>query len=414
MRIRNLQSLLVYALIPWKISLTRVEWISGWRSWLASLILSWCLAFTQHMWRCVFWSEPLRIRLLRIRCWRRRGWICKNVSRFSMCVPNAWRPIFAARHFYRTAQHSVRIWMRWEKHWLTGNVGLSTAYWLSICQIFRIVHTINFILQFLYYASEFKDSILIFDQFSLAIESNVEPWNHFNFFISFGLLSWASRRSQFCFINCSWRSCWSCRRRSSPWWARQISSFRDSIVSFNFWISTSSVIKGLEFVFSNLCLTVSEDLLPLSVQKNPDLLTFWAVARSFSDVWNLWVKLFHNGSLRSMTDRRLIGRQTFVLRVINWCTVRIFFSVLGEQWWRERYADGDVTVLEVIQGPVLAWGFLDVRFSSLRDVVVIGLITCERVVLSKSAKVRISWNTQGICPPHRGRWNWWTGGKTSW
>ena len=40
-----------------------------------------------------------------------------------------------------------------------------------------------------------------------------------------------------------------------------------------------------------------------------------------------------------------------------------------------------------VQGPVFAGGFLDVRFSGLRDVVVVGLITCERVVLGKGAKV---------------------------
>ena len=72
-----------------------------------------------------------------------------------------------------------------------------------------------------------------------------------------------------------------------------------------------------------------------------------------------------------MTDRRrLTGRPTFVMRVISSSAARIIFSLLGEQWWRERNADGDVIVLEVIQGPVLAWGFLGVRFSSLRDVVV--------------------------------------------
>ena len=27
----------------------------------------------------------------------------KNVSRYTMCVPNAWRLIFAAQHSYRTA-----------------------------------------------------------------------------------------------------------------------------------------------------------------------------------------------------------------------------------------------------------------------------------------------------------------------
>ena len=44
-------------------------------------------------------------------------------------------------------------------------------------------------------------------------------------------------------------------------------------------LNTSSVVIGLKFVFSNLCLTVSEDLLSLSFQKNPNLLTFCAVSR---------------------------------------------------------------------------------------------------------------------------------------
>ena len=39
-------------------------------------------------------------------------------------------------------------------------------------------------------------------------------------------------------------------------------------------LNTSSVIIGLEFVLSNLRLTVSEDLFSLSFQKNPDLLIF--------------------------------------------------------------------------------------------------------------------------------------------
>ena len=67
-----------------------------------------------------------------------------------------------------------------------------------------------------------------------------------------------------------------------------------------------------------------------------------------------------------------------------------------------------VIVLKVmrVQGPVLAGGFLDARFTSLRDVVVVGLITCERVVLGKGAKVLISKSAQGISPPHRGRRSW--------
>ena len=81
MKIWDLQSLLVCSIILWKISLTRDDWISGWRFWLASLILNWCWVFTHHMWWCVFWYiRTPWIQLLRIRCWRRRRWICKNVS----------------------------------------------------------------------------------------------------------------------------------------------------------------------------------------------------------------------------------------------------------------------------------------------------------------------------------------------
>ena len=50
-----------------------------------------------------------------------------------------------------------------------------------------------------------------------------------------------------------------------------ISLYLDSIISFN---GTSSVIIGLERVLLSLCLTISENLLSLSIQKNPDLFIF--------------------------------------------------------------------------------------------------------------------------------------------
>ena len=106
MRIWNLQSLLVCSTILGKSSPTWDECISGWRSSLASRIQGcvWCLAFTHHVWWCVFWDiRDTWIGLFRIRCWRRRRWICKNVCRYTMRVPNTWRPIVAARHFQRTA-----------------------------------------------------------------------------------------------------------------------------------------------------------------------------------------------------------------------------------------------------------------------------------------------------------------------
>ena len=183
--------------------------------------------------------------------------------------------------------------------------------------------------------------------------------------------------------------------------------FRDSIISFNYWI-TSSVIIGLELVFSNLYLTVTENLHLLSFQKIL-ICSFSELRREFSLTFEICASNCSTTGLPgSMTGRqRLTGRQTFFMRVISSSTASWFFSLLGEQWWRERNEDGDVIVLEVIQGPVVAWGFLDVRFSGLRDVVVDGLITCDRVVLGKGAKVLISWSAQGICPSHRGRRSWW-------
>ena len=60
-----------------------------------------------------------------------------------------------------------------------------------------------------------------------------------------------------------------------------------------------------------------------------------------------------------------------------------------------------VIVVEVIRGPLLAGGLLGVFDKSLRDEVVVGLITCGRLVLGQGAKV-LSGSAQGICPPQRG------------
>ena len=153
-------------------------------------------------------------------------------------------------------------------------------------------------------------------------------------------------------------------------------------------LNTFSVIIGLEFVFSNLCSTVSENLLSLSFQKNPYLFAFRVVSLNFLNTRN-------NGSHRSiMTDgRRQTGRQAFFFRVIGSSSASI----------KERLADGDVIVVEVFREPLLAQGLLGVLDTSLcNDVVLVGLITCGRLVLGQSAKV-LSGSTQGICPPHSGR-----------
>ena len=130
MEIRNLQSLLVCPIILWRVSSTEDDWIFGWRSRLASQIsiLFWSFTFlrwrrTKRLLNC---RTPL-IQFLRVRNWWRCMWICKNVSRYTMCIPNAWRPFFAARRYERMPQHPFWYRMWWERHWSTGNVGISTA-----------------------------------------------------------------------------------------------------------------------------------------------------------------------------------------------------------------------------------------------------------------------------------------------
>ena len=81
MKIRNLQSLLVCPIILWKSSVLSVEWISGWRSWLASRIQScvWVLTFTRYMrWSVFRYFRNPRIESSWIRWWRRRWWISKK------------------------------------------------------------------------------------------------------------------------------------------------------------------------------------------------------------------------------------------------------------------------------------------------------------------------------------------------
>ena len=91
----------------------------------------------------------------------------------------------------------------------------------------------------------------------------------------------------------------------------------------------------------------------------------------------------NNGFPRSiMTHSRQTGRQAF-FRVIGSSSARI----------EERPTDGDVFEVEVFREPLLAKGLLGVLGTSLRDEVVVGLITCGGVLLSggpsSSAEVRV-------------------------
>ena len=72
--------------------------------------------------------------------------------------------------------------------------------------------------------------------------------------------------------------------------------------------------------FESLLDSQRENLLSLWFQEESWFaLTFWAVARNFSDTWNFWGKRFHNGSRHPiMTDgRRQTGRQNLRLRLAS-------------------------------------------------------------------------------------------------
>ena len=79
--------------------------------------------------------------------------------------------------------------------------------------------------------------------------------------------------------------------------------------SFLQFLCTSSVIIGLEFVLSNLRLTVSEDLLPLSVQDSPNLFAFRVLSLNFLTLLvtcvtaNNGFSPFYHDSLTTTTDR---------------------------------------------------------------------------------------------------------------
>ena len=215
MKIRNLQSLLVGPIILWRVYSTEDDWIFGWRSRLASqiLILFWPFTFLHCGWmeRLLDWRIPL-IQFLRIRSWWRCKWICKNVSRYAMCVPNAWRPFSAARRYERLSQHPSGIgWGGNDTGRLvTWEVPLRTdsASWKSLESFIQLTWLSSCTLP--------DNSKIVFCSsisFRLAIISKVELWNFRNSSISVRLSWWTSRKSNFC------RHTSRISRRSSSAWA---------------------------------------------------------------------------------------------------------------------------------------------------------------------------------------------------
>ena len=115
----------------------------------------------------------------------------------------------------------------------------------------------------------------------------------------------------------------------------------------------------------DLRLTVGEDLLPMSVQKSPNLCVF--------SVW--FLTSFHNGLPRSIGHgrRRLTNRQAFSLGVID------LFSVCVE----EHLTDCGTVAIHILEEPLLGEplpgrGLCEGLNISLREEVVLGLMACWR------------------------------------
>ena len=136
---------------------------------------------------------------------------------------------------------------------------------------------------------------------------------------------------------------------------------------FTQFLYTSSVMISLEFVFSNLRLTVGEDLLPLSVQKSPNLFVFRVLSLSFVTFYNgmprsvvtfvtvhnglprsigAFCHRFNNGLPRSILRhrrRRQTRRQAFSFGVIDLSSVCV----------EEHLTDCGVVVIHVFGEPLL-------------------------------------------------------------
>ena len=168
-----------YAPDLWKSSLLRVEWIFGWRSGLASLILNWCLILIL----------PAGDEWIGSDTWELHGFnSCgegaeeEDAAGFAKKFPDV--PCVSEMlggPFLRLSIPRERLSIPPGSRRGGENTGW-LATWNSplhsdsaSLKISRIIHTINFVLQFLYLGSEFKDSVLIFDQSSSR--RCIECWN---------------------------------------------------------------------------------------------------------------------------------------------------------------------------------------------------------------------------------------------
>ena len=165
------------------------------------------------------------IPFLRIRCWRGRNWICKKNFPDMPCVSQMLGGPFL-RLGIREERLSISPRIGWsgkDTGWLVTwecPLQIDSASWKSLESFIQLFSFCNSCIL------PVSSRIVSWssNNLRLAIVSKVELWNFFKSSGSLGLLSWASRNSEFCCKNRSWRSCWS-HRWSSPAWAQWSSFF---------------------------------------------------------------------------------------------------------------------------------------------------------------------------------------------
>ena len=147
-------------------SLLHWRWLNFWLT-VQTGISDLDLVFVSHSFHCgwmkrLFGTGSPLIQFLRIWCWRWRIWICKNVSR-KPCVSKCLAALRCGSAIRRkvsiileeldeAGNDTCRL-VTWEFPLRTDSASLN--FWLT--------HTIYFILQILYSASEFQDSVLLLD-----------------------------------------------------------------------------------------------------------------------------------------------------------------------------------------------------------------------------------------------------------
>ena len=182
MKIRNLQSLLVCPIILWKSSLTRFEWISGWRSWLASRIQKLCLVFGVHSLHAVM-CVPTR--------WKSTDWILAD--KVLKKTPVDLQKRFPIYHACPKCLAAYRCGSAFPQNGLAfrhdlEKVGVTPVDWergivhcvlIRILKFSRIIQTTSFCSSGILAVSS---RIVSWFSINLLLEnsSNVDPWDRFN------------------------------------------------------------------------------------------------------------------------------------------------------------------------------------------------------------------------------------------